>query len=207
MGYNTDFVGEFELDPPLTDDQATYLRRFAETRRMARHEHIVKDMPDPVREAVGLPIGKFGDFFVGSEAPFGQDMRHESVLGSSTAPGQDITHWDPALKDFRLRVPGYGPGDPRKQPGLWCQWTPDGTTHLVWDECEKFYNYVEWAQYLQSQILSRWGVTMSGRVYWYGEDREDFGVIIAEDGNVRAIMGKISYPEDPTPITQGGSNE
>jgi hypothetical protein len=36
MGYTTDFSGEFKLDKPLTDEQAIYVNKFADTRRMKR---------------------------------------------------------------------------------------------------------------------------------------------------------------------------
>ena len=43
---------------------------------------------------------------------------------------------------------------PRTQPGLWCGWTPneDGTC-IEWDGGEKFYEYVEWIEYLIDNVL------------------------------------------------------
>jgi hypothetical protein len=36
MGYTTDFSGEVDVSPTLNQAECTYLRRFAETRRMDR---------------------------------------------------------------------------------------------------------------------------------------------------------------------------
>lgn len=188
MGYTTYFSGQFDCTPPLTADQVAYLRRFSETRRMARKPGAVDDKPDPLREAVGLPPGQYGDFFVGSTDKYGQDYSSESVLDSNNPPGSPIPAWawTNAPKVGSIDA-GYA--DPsQRQPGLWCQWLPneDGTA-IVWDEGEKFYSYVEWIEYIIKMFLSLWGVTLSGEVYWDGEDGEDAGVIMVHDNKVETI--------------------
>jgi hypothetical protein len=74
---------------------------------------------------------------------------------------------------------------PRTQPGLWCKWTPneDGTA-IEWDGREKFYNYVEWIKYIIDKILSPRGYVLNGEVKWYGEDRDDEGIICIVDNVV-----------------------
>lgn len=141
MGYTTTFEGQFKLNTPLTPAQCEYLRKFATTRRVGRD--VTKLPPDPVREAVGLPVGVEGEFFVGGDGAYGQD-NDESVLDYNTAPAE--------------------------QPGLWCQWTPskDGTA-IVWDEGEKFYCYVEWLEYLIVNMLIPWGHVINGNVTYQGE--------------------------------------
>jgi len=179
MGYTTDFQGRFECHPPLDQDQVNYLQAFNNTRRMARNPDLLDQ--DPLREAVGLPAGRFGDFYVAGTGSFGQGDE-PNILGHNTPPGHKIVR-----NDLVVSV-GYGSRrDPRIQPGLWCQWTAtDDGTAIVWDGGEKFYNYIEWLQYLQAQILSRWGVKLSGSVQWFGEDMNDFGVILAQEGTIRA---------------------
>jgi hypothetical protein len=58
-----------------------------------------------------------------------------------------------------------------------CQWvaTADGTK-LEWDGEEKFYDYVEWLQYLCA-VFAKWGVQASGTIRWTGEEPEDRGAI------------------------------
>ena len=68
-GYSTNFTGQFDLDKPLNAEQITYLKAFSQTRRMKRDAEKARLLCDPVREAVGLPIGKYGEFFVGHWVP------------------------------------------------------------------------------------------------------------------------------------------
>jgi hypothetical protein len=175
MGYTTDFNGEFSLNKPLLKEHADYLNSFASTRRMKRDENIVNGsafriaLADPVRVAAGLPGGNEGAYFVGGTGHFGQD-EDASVLSHNSPPNG--------------------------QPGLWCQWVPyhDGTA-ILWDGGEKFYNYVEWIEYLIEHFLAPWGYELNGEVYWFGEDRDDNGVICIEKNVVKTKAGKIMYDE------------
>ena len=228
MGYTTDFSGEFDFDEPLTPEQVAYLAAFNKTRRMARDEEKVAKMPDPVREADGLPVGFEGSYFVGGDGDYGQD-RDDSILDFNEPPGGELTGFiiptgpqDGGYRKFGLPCPmpephvlPWVPGSPvgsnhapghgctygtwRKktdlgQPGLWCQWVPsdDGTT-LAWDEGEKFYNYIEWLQYLIGHFIKPWGRILSGEVYWQGEESDDFGKIVVRDNEVLVCEGKRTY--------------
>ena len=84
---------------------------------------------------------------------------------------------------------------PSTQPGLWCQWTPtqDGWG-IEWDEGEKFYEYVEWLQYIIDWIAPK-GYIANGEIEWYGEDRDDMGKIIVKNNQITIKHGKISYEE------------
>jgi hypothetical protein len=88
------------------------------------------------------------------------------------------------------------------QPGLWCQWrpTPDGE-HIEWDEGEKFYNYVEWIEYIINSILAPRGYVLSGDVSWQGEDSDDVGIISIRNNVVKTKVGRITYaaPRKRTP--------
>jgi hypothetical protein len=79
---------------------------------------------------------------------------------------------------------------PLGQPGLWCQWTPssDGT-QLVWDGGEKFYNYIEWLEYLIDNVLTPKGYKLTGDVRWRGEDFDDIGVISVKDSKIGVLRG------------------
>lgn len=85
---------------------------------------------------------------------------------------------------------------PRTQPSLWLQWVPteDGMG-IEWDGGEKFYNYVEWLEYLIEKILEPRGYILNGEVYWYGEDRGDNGIIKVKDNQVSTYLGQIKYEE------------
>ena len=155
MGYTTDFSGSFSLNTSLTDAHAAYLRKFAETRRMERKQTIASTLPDPIRKAVGLPIGKQGAYFVGGGGHCGQ-ATDASIVNSN--------------------------GEPSGQPGLWCQWVPtENNDAIEWDGGEKFYHYTEWLSYLIEHFLKPWGYILNGEVEWFGEDRDDRGKILVTD--------------------------
>ena len=169
MGYHTDFYGEFKLDKPLTEEQYKYLLMFNATRRMKRDVKVLQTMSDPVREAVGLPIGVEGEYFVGGEGDYGQ-ARDESILNYNS----------PACT----------------QPGLWCKWTPLDNLSIGWDGAEKFYDYVEWIKYIIEHFLERWELKLNGEVIWQGEDYDDKGKIVVTDNVVKELYGRVVYEEN-----------
>lgn len=77
---------------------------------------------------------------------------------------------------------------PKTQPGLWCQWIPtDDGTCLEWDGGEKFYNYVEWLEYLINKVLAPKDYILNGEISWTGENSDDHGTIIVTDNYVEAV--------------------
>jgi len=170
MGYNTNFFGEFILDKPLSDAHAAYLLAFSDSRRMKRNVAVVEKMNDPIREAAGLPIGTEGEFFIG-------EKEYDHFSGGS----------DKSVIDCNR--------PPSTQPGLWCQWIPyeGDTSEIVWDGGEKFYNYVEWIEYIIENMLKPWGYTLNGEVSWEGDERGDLGKIIVDGNKVEVLEGKIYY--------------
>ena len=80
------------------------------------------------------------------------------------------------------------------QPGLWCQWvlSKDGK-ELMWDGGEKFYNYVEWLEYMIKNFFEPWGIKLDGVIKWSGEDREDIGSIKVVKNKVTAKPATIKY--------------
>jgi hypothetical protein len=169
MGYTTDFSGEFESNKPFSPEHKAYLKQFAYTRRMARDPKVAETLPDPLREAVKLPIGEEGGYYVGTDDnDFGQ-KRDESVLEHN--------------------------GPPKGQPGLWCQWTPnEAGTAIEWDGGEKFYEYVAWLEYLIEHFLKPWGYVLNGSVTWQGEESDDRGTIHVRDNVVQAVDDVIVSP-------------
>ncbi len=169
MGYTTDFDGSFTLDRPLTAAQAAYLRKFAETRRMKRDPVATATLPDPLREAVGLPIGSEAGYYVGSTAMAGQDWKRLGAVG--------------VVDDNN---------EPDEQPGLWNHWVPteDGAG-IEHDGGEKFYDYAEWLQYICDHFLKRWDLTLNGKVRFQGEEPDDRGAVIVQDNKVRKVSDTI----------------
>jgi len=167
MGYTTDFYGEFTLDKQLKPEHKAYLVAFNETRRMARDPKKAKSMPDPVREAVGLPLGKDCEFFVGGEGYAGQ--------------GHDAS------------IINYN-GTPSTQPSLWCGWVPNEEgTAIIWDGGEKFYEYIDWIEYLIKNFIKPWGYSLSGEIEWQGEERNDLGKIQISNNSVKILHGSLIF--------------
>lgn len=167
MGYHTDFFGTFTLDKPLAPAHRDYLKQFSHTRRMCRDADKAAQMADPLRLAVGLPIGTDGGYFVGGTAPFGQ--------------GKDLS-----VVDYNLAPTG--------QPGLWCQWIPtDLGDAIEWDGGEKFYHYTDWLIYIIDHFLKPWGYVLNGEVTWEGEGADDLGQIIVTDNVVTTKRGRVVY--------------
>jgi hypothetical protein len=168
MGYTTDFSGEFTLNKPLIAEHLAYLEAFSNSRRMKRNATKNALLPDPVREAAGLPVGEDGGYYVG-----GADDNH----------GQN--HTDDVLDH---NTP------PEGQPGLWCRWVPnhDGTA-IEWDGGEKFYEYTEWICYLIKHFLAPWGYVLNGEVDWFGEDSDDRGRITVTANRVMVSTGKFVF--------------
>lgn len=166
MGYTTDFDGELTINPPLNAAQVAYINKFNQTRRMKRHTDLLS--LDPVREAVGLPVGVDGAYFVGGGGPYGQ-ARDRSIIDYNSPP--------------------------EGQPGLWCQWcvSDDGTV-LIWDEGEKFYHYTAWLEYLAEHFFSVWGCKLNGNIAWSGEDGDDRGTIYVKDNEVEEVYDSITNP-------------
>jgi hypothetical protein len=77
---------------------------------------------------------------------------------------------------------------PKTQPGLWCQWIPTYDRRgMEWDGGEKFYNYVEWIEYLIEKILAPRGYSLTGDVQWRGEEWDDTGTISITDNKVTIL--------------------
>jgi hypothetical protein len=178
VGYSTDFTGQFDLDKPLLDEHAAYLKAFNGTRRMKRNPELTAKLPDPVRVAAGLPLGPDAGYFVGAaliqeEGPFG---------GAGQAHTADIV-------DYNL--------PPDSQPSLWCQWVPDDWNAAIeWDGSQKFHRYVEWLGYLIDHFLAPWGYVLSGTVEWRGEDLDDHGRILVADNVVRTQHAETTWVDD-----------
>lgn len=164
MGYTTDFKGKFITNKPLRPEHAAYLLQFSETRRMRRDAVKAESIPDPLRTAVGLPIGDQGCYFVAGSGFCGQEDD-----GSVTDNNRE----------------------PRGQPGLWCQWIPtkDGNG-IEWNGGEKFYEYEAWLKYIVEHFLEPWGYELRGEVTYEGEDSSDKGKITCSPMSGRHWISK-----------------
>jgi hypothetical protein len=168
MGYSINFSGQFVCEPQLKEAHHKYLETFCQTERMRRDPAIVATLPDPVREAAGLPIGDEACYFVGGGS--GYTCGDASVIDASEPPAG--------------------------QPGCSCQWipTPDGNA-IEWDGNENFDEHLAWLDYLIKHFLGPWGYKLNGEVEWHGENYDDFGLIIVEDNAISIREGECTLGE------------
>ena len=88
------------------------------------------------------------------------------------------------IKDDEVKVVDCNE-PPSTQPGLWCQWElQEDNQTIQWDGNEKFYDYVEWLEYIIKKILAPKGYILNGKVYWSGEEVRDHGTITVQDNKI-----------------------
>lgn len=169
MGYTTYFDGAFQFDKPVTDELKTYINKFSDTRRMLRDNNKIKELfPNWSELCFNGELGENGEYFIGGGENYFGDAKDHSVVDHNRAGNQ---------------------------PGLWCQWIINDNNELVWDEGEKFYNYVEWLEYLIEHFFAPLGYVLEGTVFYDGEDSDDFGKIIVKDNVVKVSYGHRVYEE------------
>ena len=118
-------------------------------------------------------------------------------MGYTTTFCNGFTFDKPVTAELRRKVNEFAGDrhDPsiKEIPGYWCQWVigtdDNGDEALVWDEGEKFYNYVEWLEYLIERFFKPEDYVLNGEVEYQGEDSDDFGVIKVVDNVVSVVEG------------------
>jgi len=126
----------------------------------------------------GLPAkyGIDGEFYIEDKEDFGQT--HDPAQGE--------------IVDYNT--------PPSTQPALWCQWEiKEDRKTIQWDGGEKFYEYVEWIEYLIERVLQPKGYVVNGDVKYQGEEIDDRGIIIIRDNKVTVqkldASGLVECPE------------
>jgi hypothetical protein len=199
MGYTTDFYGEFNLTPSLTEEQTNYINTFSETRRMKRDVNKLMELYKgkhgyPGRTGTPEEIyGNDGEFFVNDDGMSGQ-RSDESIIDYNTSPGK------PTYKEL-VGVPSREQWDIEQklinegkcQPSLWCQWIVEENNTLTWDGGEKFYEYTAWLEYLITKFFQPWGIMVNGEIEWQGEERNDRGKIVVTDNVIQVLNGHVEY--------------
>lgn len=168
MGYSTDFWGILTLSRDLTDVEKNYINEFSKMRHMAR------DI-DALMAAYG---GKHGNPRPESETAYGYYGEQGEFFANED---------DESTGTLQANTPSH------TQPGLWCQWIINEDNELEWDGGEKFYNYIEWLEYLIDKFFFKWGVLLDGEITWQGEENTDMGMIVVKNSEITIKYGKIVY--------------
>lgn len=162
MGYSTEFKGAWILNKPLDQKTAAILKGLSTTRRMKRSIDKLAEMKKVSREEAISNWGEHGELYF-------NPTNHGDVEDASV---------------IDCNEPPVG------QPSLWCQWIyqeKDGQATICWDEGEKFYEYVEWIQYIIKSILAPKEYILNGDVQFQGDSPRDKGIIRIQD-NVVSLM-------------------
>lgn len=150
--YQTRLFGRFTLDKPLTTTHAEYLHAFSEKPHMRWYTDKIALLPDPVRAAVGLPLGDGGAYFVGDVV---DEARYvEQALAEVRGLPNRFCDWQPTADNMGIE----------------------------WNGMTDTYFYVEWLDYLMRHFLTPWGYRLAGEVHWQGDHPGDAGVITFTDG-------------------------
>ena len=157
MGYNTCFEGSINIDKPVDEETKKLLHGLNTTRRMKRNVNKLAELLNiSVENCIEL-YGDQGQLYFNNDGEMGQSIT------------KDIVNYnDP----------------PTSQPGLWCNWRLNEQNNTIeWDEGDKFYDFIEWMEYLV-KILSNRGYILNGQISWEGEDCDDTGTITVENHKV-----------------------
>lgn len=92
------------------------------------------------------------------------------------------------LINFSTERHGGGMDAFEGMPGFWCNWVPTKNRNaLEWNGAEKFYNYVEWLEYLIKNYFEPWKIKLNGKIEYCGESGDDNGVIIVKDSIIKVV--------------------
>lgn len=182
MGYTTDFSGSLKMSRPVSVEEKEYINLFTSSRRMKRDVNRLMELyqgkngyPFASEFSAEAIYGNDGEYFAIDDGDCGQS-RDNSILDYNTPPGQ-FDFFDFSENDRRIK-------EGICQPSLWCQWCINDENELEWDGGEKFYNYIEWLNYLIKHFFERWDIKLNGEIDWSGEDPSDTGKITVIDNNI-----------------------
>lgn len=119
---------------------------------------------------------------MGYSTKFSGRLRFNKPLDSVT-----LGHWKDAIDSTSMTTRRA-----KGMPPSYCQWEhfkdrATGESFLMWDGAEKFYDYVEWLDWLLKNVFLPNRLTLSGTLLWQGEELGDVGFITTIDGKVHAM--------------------
>lgn len=170
MGYYTNFTGSVNIDPPLSEEMESYLKRFFNTRHYIRDKTKILD----ALNIYGLSMESFtppGTSDCGSNG--------ELFAADYNKPAMDRYGHDVYFNNDEI---DYN-RPPTEIPSLWCGFELKGKDTLVLLD-GKNYEYVAWLEFLINKLLKPRGYTLNGYIEFDGEDDDDNGCIQITDNVV-----------------------
>ena len=160
MGYRTIFNGHLYFDKPVEKTLKQYINNFQEIRHMKRDVSIIKEIdPEWETHCFDGKLGYQGEYYV--------PVKNDKVI---------VDFMDKSIISYN------DPAD--TVPGLWLDWMIDENDHLVWNNAEKFYGYIDWLEYLITHFFAPKGYHLNGEIFWRGENFNDYGSIAVKDNDI-----------------------
>ena len=187
MSNMTNLYGHFVLDRPLTAEQIAYLEHFLQMKRYIWDEAFIQGFPDPLREAVSLPVGLQGMYFTGCN-----DQTFDALQ-----PGIIRDYFDP------FKVP-YEPEEVQQEvkaryplvlalPRGHAPWGPTADDMgMSGDRVDNWREPVAWLQFLLDHFLLPWGYELKGEVVYKTFEGEE-GRFVVRDNRVREVCDRESF--------------
>lgn len=158
MSYTYDLFGTLSVSPPLSPAQVAYIQEFSHS---YRHKFAPKwqSWPNPLREAVGLPVGIDGEYI-------------SSAMGTGS--------------DFIDNCMEVDTDTPNNQPSFQCCWTANNKGIVVqWNKLGRTFAPAPWLEYMIEHFFKPWGVMLNGKVECHGEEKDDRTLIVVNNNTVR----------------------
>jgi hypothetical protein len=173
------FTGRFYLNRRLDPMHQAYLKRFHDLRHMIWDTKQLQALPDSLREAVGLPLGEQGMYFVASTLDLDSLDQHPAIIDDSPYTRYLLQASLPTVIDHTKPL--------LLVPGLWCGWMPNEKgTALIWDGEEKFYAFADWVTFLIEHFFVPWHYTLNGTVAYkdnqFGIDDIEGALVVTDNG-------------------------
>lgn len=178
MGYTTYFYGELIPDKPFSKKFIRFINGFSETRHEPRDIEKLKAKDiNWAQNCLEGNMGPYGLYYIGPDDGCKGIIDFESVIDYNSFTPEELAN---IRKEWTA-------------PGYWCDWCINDSGNVAWNEGEKFYDYIEWLQFLINNFFEPAGYKLNGEIFWEGEEREDNGVIAVENNCVSAYAGSIVY--------------
>jgi hypothetical protein len=87
----------------------------------------------------------------------------------------------------------------KDKPSPNCRWwiNPFLPGRLGWNGNKQFHGYGKWLAYLLEHFFVPWGYTVTGQVWYQGQDPDDRGYLEVTDNQARRFEETLMYTEEP----------
>ncbi len=162
MGYVTYFEGSFKFNHPPSEYMIKYINSFSTSRRVKRDVELIKKIDgDWEKHSFKGKLGNEGEYYVKYD-------NYSWEEGDITVIDEDE--------------------NPSNQPSFWCNWIINEKGELCWNGHTKFYDYVEWLEYLINNFFQVENLVLNGEVKFEGEEDKDKGKIVIIDNFIEVIF-------------------